>query len=682
MSEDSLLWLEAGRGKVGVNLETGVVEAMRTSGPDIDFIAGPSTTSGLLRMAHPLEDNPSHYLELGTHGRPQAEQRDDGLTLVFDGLTSDFAHLDVRVQIDMTSTPDGLVIRARVENKSDQDIPQIAFPQLLGLETIGSAADCRLQLGRRQVKPFEELTARPDDVTFLDLHLQEYIRYGADEFNMKWFDYGSTECGLTVYSRNSKYTVQGLALDRASVDTDELDLRWVHHPYVAPGETWDSGEYVFLLHSGDWFSGARAYQGFARTQYPYRGPKHIREALGVRSVWPAVRSSSPTFALTELPKYAQEIADPDLGIAEMVMWHWWLKNGYPIIVDKRLGTEEELSAALAECRELGVPISLFVSHHILRTTDETDPEWVHRNAAGQEVTWNWTYGPGFLPRFGVHFIGSHSMVRGSALSPGWRETGLEEYRKIIQDYGADSICFDVYYAWDEPNYSAGIDGRRDEEGEKLLEFGRAAREIIHAANPNGTFSGEYISDVSVPVADYSWDWRSGHDMPASAAFRYVFPEFRLNANVSHHPRGALLGFMEGALLNLMPGDMRTRPLADFPELMATIRKLAGLRRKFLRYFTEGQFRYVEGLRIDGCDARVYTHGEDILIIAANPHDTPNSARISVDPSAWGVSTSSWSATTYTMEAELESPSVPATIDTAWDLTLGPDDLRIIELLAK
>ena len=154
------------------------------------------------------------------------------------------------------------------------------------------------------------------------------------------------------------------------------------------------------------------------------------------------------------------------------------------------------------------------------------------------------------------------------------------------------------------------DGKPDEEGEYLLEFGRQARAIVHQANKGtnlgASFSGEHMSDARVPVLDYTWEWKNGFDIEELAPFRYVFPEVRLNANVNEHPRGALLGFIEGALINVMPGNMRSHRLSDCPELVTMLRKLTALRRRFLPYFTEGRYRYQEGLTATGCTARLYT----------------------------------------------------------------------------
>jgi hypothetical protein len=49
------------------------------------FLAG-TGGRGLVRIAAPLPDYPSHYVELGTHGAPAIRERAGGLTLVHERL--------------------------------------------------------------------------------------------------------------------------------------------------------------------------------------------------------------------------------------------------------------------------------------------------------------------------------------------------------------------------------------------------------------------------------------------------------------------------------------------------------------------------------------------------------------------------------------------------------------------
>ncbi len=406
----------------------------------------------------------------------------------------------------------------------------------------------------------------------------------------------------------------------------------------------------------------------------------MREALAIRSLWPAVRNAPPRFRYRDLPEYAAEVADPSLGVGEVVFWHWWLKNGYPIVLDGRLGTEEELRTALDRCREMGVPISLFVSHHILRDTDETDPDWLHRNKTGQAVVWNWTYSSDYIPKFPVLFAATHSMVKASALSPGWRETGLNEYRRAL-DLGAESICFDVFYAWGEPNYSPSADGEPDEEGERLIEFAREARRIIRERRPEGSFSGEWPSELKVPIMDYTWDWRNADDVADCAPFRYVFPQFRLNANVGAHPRGPVVAFMEDALLNIMPGGLQTERLADHPQLVDLLRRLTTLRRRFLPFFTEGRYRHLEGALVEGGDARVFTHEGDALVIVANPTDAEANVTVSVDVDRLGLPGSDWTVEAHDLDGSVD-PRAATGVAYRTTETLDPDGLVVLHLHAR
>jgi hypothetical protein len=620
-------------GWFSLDKQSGAIAAAQLTGTGTNFIKHHSGV-GLARIAIPHADFPAHHVELGTHGQPAMEPLSDaGVRLVYSELETIKGLASVQAEIDLESSEQGLRIRARVQNLGSEDIPQVVFPQIFGLQNISGKDNTRIQLGRGRLYPFRDIDVRPDDAHFLEVHRQRYLPYGNREHSLKWLDFGSSEGGFALYSCDTRYTTQGLVIERSVESPDEAAIRWVHYPFIRPGETWDSGDFVLYAHPGDWYAGARAYQQFATVHYPYNAPEHIQQALGIRTIWPAVRGELPTFPFSQIDEFAEEIADPALGLAELCVWHWWLRNGYPVEIDSRLGTEEDLKESLERCQQHGVPVSLFVSHHLLRDVEETNDSRVHLNSALQRVAQNWTYGLGFVPRFAPSFSGTHAMSQGSALSPGWRDTGLEEYRKILE-LGATSICFDQFRAWPEPNFNPAVDGRPDEEGEKLLMFALEARRLIHARNPTGTFSGEHITDVKMPVLDYTWEWKN--KMADAGPFRYVFPQFRLNVNINEHPRGALLGFMEGALLNVIPGNMRSYRLRDCPDLVTMLKQLALLRRRFLPYFTTGQFRFVEGLTVQGGKARIYTHDDSVLVIATNPGDEPSDVMISIDQSVWGA----------------------------------------------
>lgn len=619
-------WLSVPNGRLGLDPVGGAIASLELTKPELAFVRHGSGR-GLLRLAAPLPGYAAHYVEVGTHGAAEVGRREDGLRLRYPSLATAEGPVPVAVEIDLTPTNAGLVMQAQVENRWTETIPQIVFPQIFGLGAVGEADDTRLQLGRGRLHPFRELTLPADSAHFLDLGLYKYYGYGFSAFNMKWLDYGGADGGFSLFARDPRYDLQGLLVDRPDRVEDVVDLRWLHYPYVEPGERWESAEFVLLPHPGEWFAGARAYQDFAATAFPYRAPERVREALGFRSIWLSYWNAPPMYRFDDLPELAAEMEGLDL--AEMSVWGWMTQFGYPMEVDTRLGSAAELAEGMRRSGELGVPISLFTTHHLVEDRPETDPAWLHLNAAGQRELSNWTYNRDFLPRFGPLFSATHSCVMASALSPGWRATGLENYRRLLE-LGTTSICFDQFFPWNEPNLNPERDGRPGDEGEKLLEFGERARELILAGHADGTFSGEGVADASVPALDYPWEWCYGHDLADSGPFRYVFPQYRLSACVNEHPRGAILTFVEGGFLNVMPRAMERR-LRDFPELVETLRKLGRLRRRFLEYFTQGQFHFQEGLAATGCLARLYCHAGNILVLVTNPSDEAAEIAIEIDP---------------------------------------------------
>jgi hypothetical protein len=620
-------WLRALDGAVGVDEASGAIVALRLDAPELDLVAH-QDPRGLLRVAAPLLDLGAHYLQTGQHGAPQLDRRGDTLTFRYGDLQSAEARLPIEIEINFTPLSDGLTLRARVHNRWSEAIPQVVFPQIFGLGPVGDSGATRVQLGRGKLKPFRDLAMRPDSAMYLERDLYRYYAYGyPSHFNMKWLDYGSPAGGCTLYARDSRYVTQGLLVERPDRAEERAELRWIHYPSIAPGQTWESPEFVLLLHAGDWYAGANAYRAWASAHYPYRAPQRLRAALGIRSIWLSYLHTRPMYRFIDLPELATELQDLDL--AELCIWGWTAHFGYPMRINPLVGTRNELMAGIRACQDAGVPVCLFTSHHLVADGPESDPAWFHLDAAGQRQLSNWTYNREFLPRFGPPIVATHSAVMASALAHGWREAGLDEYRKLIE-MGANSICFDQFFAWDDPNYNPSRDGRPDEEGEKLLEFGGQARAIIHAHDPAGTFSGEGVVDASVPVIDYTWEWHDSYRFAEYGPFRYVFPHYRLNANVNEHPRGALLGFVEGALLNVMPKAMEGR-LRDYPGLVTTLKHLARLRRRFLPYFTDGLFHFDKGLEVQGCVARRYSHCHRTLVLATNPSDDAVEATIVIEP---------------------------------------------------
>ena len=114
-----LHWLDVPHGRVGIDAASGALVAVHLHGPDVSFVDRQSESAGaagLLRLALPLPHHPAHYVETGAHGHPEIEQRDGALRLRYTQLATREGSVAVQAEIDLTSSGDGLLLRARVHN--------------------------------------------------------------------------------------------------------------------------------------------------------------------------------------------------------------------------------------------------------------------------------------------------------------------------------------------------------------------------------------------------------------------------------------------------------------------------------------------------------------------------------------------------------------------------------------
>jgi hypothetical protein len=107
-----------------------------------------------------------------------------------------------------------------------------------------------------------------------------------------------------------------------------------------------------------------------------------------------------------------------------------------------------------------------------------------------------------------------------------------------------------------------------------------------------------------------------------------------------------------------------------------LKQLNRLRQRFLSYFTEGQYRFLEGLAVEGGDARLYTLGNDTIVVAINASDAPAEVTVTVDPTVWGGASGTGTLTAVDLDGnELErTPGERAAFRRT--VRLAPDSLQI------
>ncbi len=136
------------------------------------------------------------------------------------------------------------MLRCRVENRSDLRLPQVAFPQLLGLLPVGGADATRVRMSRGAVHPLRDLTMAPGRrdlprhpaAALLRLrrvraqHEVARLRFGrrrSDDVRPRPAVLGAGAAGRTTRTRRADHrpALDPLPADRAGGDLGQRRLR-------------------------------------------------------------------------------------------------------------------------------------------------------------------------------------------------------------------------------------------------------------------------------------------------------------------------------------------------------------------------------------------------------------------------------------------------------------------------
>jgi hypothetical protein len=100
----------------------------------------------------------------------------------------------------------------------------------------------------------------------------------------------------------------------------------------------------------------------------------------------------------------------------------------------------------------------------------------------------------------------------------------------------------------------------------------------------------HADEIDAERLDYTWNWGPYRDCQA---FVDAFPAPRPNVNINRSVAETKSAFMDGLFLNVWPskpdGINGSERIENVPALSEALKECAALRKRFLRYFTEGVF---------------------------------------------------------------------------------------------
>lgn len=420
----------------------------------------------------------------------------------------------------------------------------------------------------------------------------------------------------------------------------------VHLPFIQPGESRALTPIVVQPYKGGWQQGVDVYK---RWRESWMKTPALPEWTRHPHAWWQLHINSPEDELRipfkELGKIGAEAARHGVKAIQLVGWNdGGQDQGNPSHdPDPRLGTFEELRAAIAEIQSHGVKLIIFAKFTWADRATEWFREELHRMAIKDP------YGDYYV------YVGYHYQTATQALdintkrlvpmcfgSPEYQEVCAREFQKVL-DLGADGILYD-----ENQHHSPALLCFDESHGHRLgfpvysqdNEFQANLERLSRPVNSEFLFAGEGCYDWQFAAYHLSYhrSWDKRH-VPLS---RYMLPQIPLMTAIS--------GFNDRNMVNqclLYRYIMSYEPynfkghLDDFPLTMDYGKRMDKLRTELRDYFWDGEFRHEDGATVTSSTGEAHhpyavfiskTEGRPGLAIA-NYEDEAVTVQVALDGDA-------------------------------------------------
>lgn len=622
-----------------------------------NLLDGSRERSSLIDLAYPVKEFEALRLATRYSRGAKVTTTADAVEIHYEklGVSRDKLAQDgnVSATIHIAAANDGrsLIFTAKVSNQSKLPVRQVLFPDLMGVVPIdGDAEQTAFRTSLSASRPFIDLAPNEDKLstqymTDAAAFCAEYQSGGMfHSLGLRWFDYGSLKGGFNFFARRWGFDPPITVRLHLSEIEQKLRILCRHDATIAPGASWESGEFWLTPHTGGWAAGIEPYRAWVKQNYKRIVPlsKRVREGIGYRTVWMCQLypndQQDVVFGFKDLPALAKE--SKQHGLDEMILWGWGpgferpLPPPFPI-----LGTQQDFADAVKACRDIGVNVFPFIS--VVQATSANAPKY------GLSVGDNngWTYHTELVPRWNPPYASALACVGIPTSNELWQKEVLESCNKLV-DAGITSLGWDQYWTTNAqtPNMQTLT--------EKIRAYSRQR-------DPESTFCGEELWNLEIDSGylDYTWNWGGYRDCRVLTS---VLPTPRVNVCVSESPGVVRRAFADNLYLNVFPRAKESINGSDwirnYPELSQTLKQCAALKKQFLTYFTEGTLigDCVLTQPCRGAHVTAYTLGDRMLIVLINDAE-PRKVTFDADLARWSNgSAKAWHAKTYDADGKLIS----------------------------
>ncbi len=588
------------------------------------------------RLCVPLPDYLCNYVDGAKQEARRVAATADRLDVEFSGLRAVKGEVPVDLSYSVRLDGDAVRFRARLTNRGPYPVSEFWFPRIGGWTGFGGRtaklARPNYTSCRHEVALFERF---PSERGFG----AEAAEYTADYpgMVMPWWDLydeaSKTGLYLGYHDRTFRYStwhaflhpdvtglpdVNWLTPEEAAGAPIGIVFSHVRYPFIASGETYETGEFILRAHEGDWHQGSLFYREWFLKNFPV---DKSRSWLRKQSAWFSSIVYQPEDRIVAdfatYDKWCQDAEQYGIRCHELIGWHrGGLERNYPEYVpEEKLGGRPGFQKTLKSIRSRGARCLAFVNYNIVdgasgHAKGALKP-FIHQDQFGQTPN-SMAWGESTLLARKGHSVRRHLLT--SVVPP---------VEKLLQDHfanlaldGAGGLQIDKVVACTRLDFNPHNTRKPDEAMcEGLVQAIARALAKCRTINPDFQLASEAHADRFIPYVDVYY---RAADKGGISPLRYVFPEWTSALHVTM-PRDFLainMAVVTGAVICVEP-ELYQNSLAapQYRELAAYIREVERIRSQFAGviflgdYFDDQLVEVSEAGLAHSANLRFAVHGD-------------------------------------------------------------------------
>lgn len=497
------------------------------------------------RLLVPVPDYQCNYIDGMKQKNIKVKSLDNNAVIVsIDGMEAEKGRLDIKLEYTVKLEDSQVIFKSKLENNTPFEISEFWFPRLGGWNSLFGEKNAKLAVpGYLSCKHDRQIFKSFPGCKRLGSEGAEYDN-DYPSIMMPWWDLydESKNRGLmltyldTIFRYSTWHTylfpnVSGrvksnwMDIDEAMNIPVGMVFSHVRYPFIKNQESFESGEFIFKFHDGDWHQGSMFYREWFMKNFPFdKKDSWLRK----KSSWfTSIIHQPEDRIVTDYEGYDKWCIDAEsygVNCHELIGWDkGGLERDYPeYIPEKKIGGKEGFRRLLKSINDRGSKCLVFINYNILDSATNLYKNrlkhFTHQDPNGSTPNWMCWGESTLLARKG---ISTRRHVLASV---------TQEFEKIIEDYlleivrdGAHGFQIDKLCVGSTLDFNP-LNRQKPDVAlcEGLISAIKKLYNKCCEINPDFRIAAEAVQDRLLPYVDVFY--RNSHGTEISP-LRYVFPEW-------------------------------------------------------------------------------------------------------------------------------------------------------------